>query len=293
MERSMLHYDAFSATPGKGNPAGVVLHADDMSEREMQEAAARIGFNETAFLLESGRAEWRIRYFTPGHETDLCGHATIASVYCLYERGLLQGKEAIEIETAAGVLPVGIVRRDGAVLVSMRQLAPEFLPFEGDVGRLAAVLGISSAALHPELPIVYGSTGSWTLLVPLRSPDAFAGMRPQSASFPEVLAQMPRSSIHPFCFGALRPGRQIHSRHFSSPYSGTVEDPVTGTASGAIGCYCATYVDRARDAYDFTMEQGQEIGRDGEVFVRIERSGGELRPTVAGTAVYVGALRGL
>ena len=290
MDRAIFHYDAFSGTPGKGNPAGVALHSDDMSSQEMQEIAKRIGFNETAFLLDSDCADLRIRYFTPGCETGLCGHATIASIYCLHERGLLRGREEIEIETEAGILPIRILRRGEAVVISMRQLPPTFLPFEGDVDRLAAILGISPSDLHPELPIVYGSTGSWTLLVPVRSLGVFTAMLQQNAVFPEILTQMPRASIHPFCFGALQPDRQIHSRHFSSPYSGTVEDPVTGTASGAIGCYCATYVDNTQEIYDFVMEQGQEMGRDGEAYVRIDRRDGTLLPTVAGTAVYVGRL---
>lgn len=77
----VLHYDAFSQYPNKGNPAGVVLGADQLSDSDMQSIAHEVGFNETVFVVASDKADLRLRYFTPGHEINLCGHATkIASV---------------------------------------------------------------------------------------------------------------------------------------------------------------------------------------------------------------------
>ena len=67
----VLHVDAFSARPGMGNPAGVLLDADGLGEATMQAIAHAVGFNETAFVLPSTRANLRLRYFTPGHEVDL------------------------------------------------------------------------------------------------------------------------------------------------------------------------------------------------------------------------------
>jgi PhzF family phenazine biosynthesis protein len=79
----VLHLDAFSSTPGKGNPAGIVIAADDLGEAAMQAVARAVGFNETGFVLRSARADLRLRYFTPGHEVDLCGHATLAALVAL------------------------------------------------------------------------------------------------------------------------------------------------------------------------------------------------------------------
>lgn len=87
MEIRIHHYEAFSSEPGKGNPAGVVLNGQGLSEATMQGIAKQVGFNETAFVLPSTVADVRLRYFTPGHEIDLCGHATIASLFALYDRG--------------------------------------------------------------------------------------------------------------------------------------------------------------------------------------------------------------
>jgi PhzF family phenazine biosynthesis protein len=59
----------------------------------MQRIAAWVGFNETAFVFTSPRATRRLRFFTPGHEMPLCGHVTVASVFALFERGLLAERE--------------------------------------------------------------------------------------------------------------------------------------------------------------------------------------------------------
>ena len=286
-EVTVYHYEAFSAVPGKGNPAGVVLAAGRLDEVQMQAVAARMGFNETAFILESDSADIRLRYFTPGHEMNLCGHATVASVYCMYQRNLLSGKRNITIETRAGILPLSIAENDAGIMVRMSQAAPSFAEYEGDRGALAAVLGIKREEIDDTLPLVYGSTGTWTLLVPVKGLPVFERMKPRNEDFPAVLGQMPGSSIHPFCFEAFGEGCQVHSRHFSSPYSGTTEDPVTGTASGVIGCYYITYMEPDLKSCSLKMEQGHELGRNGEVFVHVEKGPEEISVAIAGTAVFV------
>ena len=75
----VYHYDAFSNIPNRGNPAGIVLDGETLSEEQMREVAEKVGFNETAFPLRSDKADLRIRFFTPGHEINLCGHATMAT----------------------------------------------------------------------------------------------------------------------------------------------------------------------------------------------------------------------
>ncbi|MFP3471323.1 PhzF family phenazine biosynthesis isomerase, partial [Micrococcus sp. SIMBA_144] len=73
---NILHYDAFNTIPDKGNPAGIVLHGDSLTDEEMQEIAFKVGFNETSFLVASDVADLGIRFFTPGNEMNLCGHGT-------------------------------------------------------------------------------------------------------------------------------------------------------------------------------------------------------------------------
>ncbi|QJC51421.1 PhzF family phenazine biosynthesis protein [Paenibacillus albicereus] len=289
-ETTILHYDAFAGEPGQGNPGGVVLHAEDLADGQMLELAARVGFNETCFVLPSEQAGFRIRYFTPGHEMDLCGHGTIACLAALETAGRLDGLDRLTIETLAGVLPIRISRDAGSGKASfvMRQASPRFLPFGGSRAELADALGLQEQDLHPDLPIVYGSTGIWTLCVPVRGLDACARMRPDNRRFPELLAELPRASLHPFCLETVHADARLHARHFSSPYSGTIEDPVTGTASGVLGAYWDRFIEAAPpEGLRLTVEQGQEVGRDGKVHVTVVPRGSEREVEISGSAVFV------
>ena len=89
-------------------------------------------FNETAFPLKSDHANVRIRFFTPGHEINLCGHATMATIYALKTKRLLGNKTELMIETKAGVLPVRISSNDG-LHITMRQAVPQFQEFKGSI----------------------------------------------------------------------------------------------------------------------------------------------------------------
>ncbi|WP_438449255.1 PhzF family phenazine biosynthesis isomerase [Gorillibacterium sp. sgz5001074] len=284
----VLRYDAFTGIPGKGNPAGLVLNGDDYSEEEMLRIAAAVGYNETTFVQRSETGDVRLRYFTPGHEMDLCGHATVATCTALAERGLVPPAGTLRIETRAGLLPVTL---ESGGRVTMRQAAPRFLPFGGDREALAASMGLTAEDLDPELPLVYGSTGIWTLLVPIRGLSPFARMSPDNARFPGLLTEQPRASLHPFTLQTVDPACRMHARHFSSPFSGTVEDPVTGTASGVMGAYALTYLEPESDRVLFTVEQGLELGKDGKVEVQAVRKEGIMEVTITGAAVFVEAFQ--
>jgi PhzF family phenazine biosynthesis protein len=174
----------------------------------------------------------------------------------------------------------------GEPIVVMAQAPARFADWGGRRAELAHVLGIAPDDLDPELPVVYGSTGLWTLVVPVRGLDAIRRMKPRTAEFPAVLPEMPGVSIHPFCLETLDPAAHVHARHFSSPRSGTVEDPVTGTASGVVGAYYREHV--APDAASpLLVEQGQEIGRDSRVRVWTERRDGAWHVRVGGTGCFV------
>ncbi|MFI8709409.1 PhzF family phenazine biosynthesis protein [Bacillus sp. NPDC077411] len=286
----VYHYDAFSNKPNKGNPAGVVLHTDKLTDDEMQNIAYKVGFNETAFLMQSGVADWRIRYFTPGYEMDLCGHGTVAAIYALQTRGLIKETGNFTIETKAGILPIQVeLDSDRRPYIMMKQANPQFQKFDGLREELAASIGLHGNDLEENLPIVYGSTGNWTLLVPVKKLASFKEMKPNNKLFPSILKEMPRASIHPFCFETYDSNAHMHARHFSSAYAGTIEDPVTGTASGVMGAYYVTFIDKeCKEEKEFLIEQGHEMGKDGRVRVMVRKEwNGILEVEISGSAVYV------
>lgn len=281
---TVYHYDAFSQQPNKGNPAGVVFNGDELSEKEMQEIAFKAGFNETAFLVKSDVADLRIRYFTPGHEMNLCGHGTMAAIYALKAKGLLEDKQTLSIETLAGILPIKLSENQ----ITMKQASPKFAEFNGSIEDLTSSIGLTSEDIDERFPILYGSTGIWTLLLPIKTLAAFEKMKPRNRSFPAIVKEMPKASIHPFCLETYDLEAHMHGRHFSSPYSGTIEDPVTGTASGVMGAYYAKYINSDFEkTLELMVEQGQEIGKDGRVLVGITKNKADYDIEVSGNAVFV------
>ncbi|QBP90656.1 PhzF family phenazine biosynthesis isomerase [Bacillus mycoides] len=288
---NVFHYDAFTNKPNMGNPAGIVLEADGLTEEDMQRIAEKVGFNETSFVLSSEVVDIRMRYFTPGFEMDLCGHGTVGTIYALRERGLLEEKTNLTIETKAGILPIQIgANENGETFIKMRQAAPQFKDFAGSKEELAHSIGLEVTDLDASVPIVYGSTGNWTVIVPIKNLDACERMKPKNEAFPSVLKEIPKASIHPVCLETYDEQVQMHGRHFSSPYSGMIEDPVTGTASGVMGAYYATYLEKDFDReLELIVEQGQEINKDGRVTVYVTKDveNDNLQIDIAGTAVYV------
>lgn len=281
----VYHYNAFSTELDKGNPAGVVLEGNGLTERQMMQIARQVGFNETAFVQRSDAATLRLRYFTPGHEINLCGHATIATLFALRSRGLLEN-ESITVETNVGILPMRVTSSpDGSFMVTMKQASPEFVPFEGSLDNLAASIGLTRKDIDDDLPVVYGSTGIWTLLLPIKKLEAFSRMTPRNEMFPCVLEQMPRMSVHPFCLETCDPNADMHARHFSSPNSGTVEDPVTGTASGVMGAYYKKFIRTDLEEVNLVIQQGFEIRRNGSVLVHVNAEGTDIQ--ISGSGVYV------
>ncbi|WP_044478129.1 PhzF family phenazine biosynthesis isomerase [Paenibacillus antibioticophila] len=282
----VFHIEAFTNTPNLGNPAGVVLSADNLQEDEMLNIAKRVGFNETVFVHQSTVANFKLKYFTPGHEINLCGHATMAAMHCLKSNGLIN-ENPISIETNVGILPI-FFEGSSQELIRMQQGNPEFMPFTGSIERLMNAIGLSIHDLDSRYPVIYGSTGTWTVLIPIKKLESFNRMVPNNKEFPNILLENSRASIHPFCLETKYPDSLMHARHFSSPYSGTVEDPVTGTASGVMGAYYLNYIMSGTDSVKFTVEQGQEINRDGRVFVEANRIDQELMEIyISGNAVFV------
>lgn len=292
MTANVLHFDVFTSNPGKGNPAGIVLLSDNLDQRAMQTIAQATGFNDTAFISSSEVADFRVRYFSPRKEVELCGHATIAAAIALRTRGSLVGKTLpcdFLLETKAGVLPITIdTDAEGETLVFMSQAPAQFVKFNGDRTSLLHALGIAVTDIHPDFPLMYGSTGRWTLVVPVRSLDVMRKLQPQPTAFADALFDRPEASIHPFCFEVQSIGADLHARHFSSPSSGTLEDPVTGTASGVLGAYYRKFVDANRDnSQPLVIEQGCEMGREGRVLVWAIKNGDSYAVRIAGNACFV------
>ena len=263
--RRCLLVDAFAEEPLAGNPAGVLPDADGLGPDQMQAVAAEIGASETAFLHPSGSADRRVRYFTPTTEVDLCGHATIASHAHLHADGVVEAGTH-SLETNVGVLEIE-VEPDGRVW--MTQDDPEVRTVDLDADRVAAAIGVDPEALEVDgLPLAFASTGLPFLVVPVRLLSDLGGAEPEMDAVEALADEVEAVGVYAFTFDTLEGESTLHGRMWA-PGAGVPEDPVTGTASGAVGAYLRRF-----DAFDampeeMAFEQGHFVDRPGTVFVRI------------------------
>ncbi len=275
--RETLLVDAFTTEPLSGNPAGVVPAAGGLSADRMGAVAAELGASETAFVLPSGEADRRLRYFTPEREVRLCGHATVAAHAALAERGTIDPGEHT-VETAVGVLGIE-TEPDGTVW--MEQEDAEIDRVAVDYDEVGAALGIDPAALRDvgaDLPAAPASTGFRVLLVPVNYFEHLRDADPDLAAVADLCETVGAEGVYPFTFDTIDADATLHARAFA-PLSGIPEDPVTGTAAGACGAYLRRQGTVPEG--EIVVEQGHVLDRPGRVRVRTD--GHDVR--VGGRAV--------
>ena len=260
--------DAFTDEPFAGNAAGVVPDADGLTDSQMQAVANELGASETAFLTESDRADRRVRYFTPTTEVDLCGHATIALHAHLFEDGTIDSGTH-SLETNVGVLDIEVTD-DGTVW--MTQDDPEVRRVDLDRERVADALGVDPAALADvgaDLPLAVASTGLPFLAVPVNFLEHVSGLDPDLGAVEAISREVDATGIYAFTFDALGVDSTLHGRMFA-PAAGVPEDPVTGTASGAVGAYLREFeAFEGELPEEMVFEQGHFVDRPGHVRVRV------------------------
>lgn len=266
--------DVFATGPMTGNPLAVILEADDWPARRMQAMAAELGLSETAFVLPpEGDGDLRLRIFTPRRELPMAGHPVVGAAWVINAAGLIDGRG--RIETGAGVLEV---RARGAV-ATMEQARPE-AGAAVDAAEAAAALGLAAAG--DAGPARIWSTGLPQLMLPLADTAALGAALPDERALRALGERDGWLGLSAFVVTADEPGRiEAAVRHFA-PALGIAEDPVTGSAAGALG---ACLAERRRGPLELIVRQGESLGRPGEVAVRVGWQGGSPGPVQVGGRV--------
>ena len=284
--------DAFTRVPFAGNPAGVVIDADDLRDDQMQAIARELNNSETAFLLKPDASDHdlRIRFFTPTTEVPSCGHATVASHYV---RAKIMGLPACHVrhKIGAGLLGADIEHRDGDYFIKVRQAAPRLSePYEGE-RRLQVLnaLGLDLDDLVPGLPVQLVDTGNSKVMVPIKSRDTLNFLKPDFRKLVQFHNQVPNAGYFVFALDNPAPGIVAHARTFA-PNIGIDEDPVTGNGHGPMGAYLvANGRTESRDGvHHFVGRQGEAIGRKGDVDIWVDvQEATPLAVTIGGHAAIV------
>lgn len=269
MPPSVYQVDAFTDTVFAGNPAAVCMLSTPRDPDWMQHVAAEMNLSETAFLRRTGGTTYRLRWFTPTDEVDLCGHATLASAHVLWAEAGLPPNEPLRFKTQSGVL-------------TARRSAPWIeLDFPSDPVEVDNVPSTLLDALGVETPVTAGWS-SRDVLVQVDSPDAVAALAPDLQALRDISAR----GVIVTAAGDDASEEDFVSRFFA-PGVGVPEDPVTGSAHCALAPFWAAQLGR-------TALVGRQLSRRGGV-VRVSLADPAAdRVTLAGQAVTVlqGALVG-
>jgi PhzF family phenazine biosynthesis protein len=288
--RILYQVDAFTVTPFTGNPAGVVLAADGMTDAEMLAVARELNNSETAFVLAADAADHdvRVRFFTPTTEVPTCGHATVATHFArAIEYGLPSG--SLMQKTGSRLRQRVEIHRDGRrVRIGMHQGVAAFGPDldGGQVDRLLRALDADSRDLADNGPVQIVSTGHSKVLVELRDRAVVDGLRPDPAALTALSHEVGSNGVFVFTRDTGEPHVVTWARMFA-PAIGIAEDPVTGNGHGPLGAYLVRHgiVPAPGGKLTFTGRQGTAMGRPGTVQVSVEaRSDGELLVSIAGDA---------
>lgn len=259
--------DAFTSRALAGNACAVFFDSDDMSDETMLAVAREMNLSESAFVRRSQRADVGARYFTPAEEIPLAGHPTIATLTALVASGRLPfegGQKTLTLELPAGIIPIQLDGSDGTLeRVTMTQPAPRFLrTYEPE--RVLPVFGLDAGDLLSGYPVQTVSTGTPQLMIPLRDQAALRRARIDHTAYQALRAGADFFSPHLFVLGGVTPEGGSFARHFSTPPD-AVEDPVTGSATGAMAAYLWHH--GLLDEPTFVAEQGHWMGRPGQVYV--------------------------
>ena len=280
MEIKVILVKAFTRCTSSGNPAGVILDADDLTYTQMQHIATELGFSESVFISHSNKARHRFTYFSPTQEVDACAHATLAAIH------VINPEYSLTYETNFGLFEAF---KDGDGTISMTQGSPHFLRTvpKRDI---ANCLDIEQGKLEcegfktPRAAWIV-STGVPKLLVPIRTREDLFNLKPNFEKIRQFCEKIGARGIYIYTFDPIDPQNTVHARQFN-PLSGINEDPVTGVAASALGAYF--YLKNKKDAV-YYIEQGNCMGKPGIIEVRVWSKGVySCRVRVAGQAVIYG-----
>lgn len=271
---SLYRVTAFPKTVKGGNKAGVYLDADLLSDKEMKTIAKEVGYSETAFVSESDVADFKVRFFTPTSEVDLCGHATIATFNLLRDLKIISEGTYTQ-ETKAGVLNLVIKKNE----VYMEQILPQFFE-ELSYGDISTCFS-NGHFVDDKLPIQIVSTGLKEIFIPVKDIETLHNLKPNFEEIIEASIRHNVIGIHAFC---LAEDCEAYGRNFA-PVVGIKEESATGTSNGALACYFFTHIKRKQR---YVLRQGYAMSQPSEIIAKLESTDNVVKKVwVGGTAKQI------
>jgi len=241
MRTAILHLDAFTARRFGGNPAAVMPMEAFPADSTLRDLAAENNLPATAFLVRQG-ADYRLRWYVGGKESQLCGHGTLAAAAVVMER-LEPGRAEVTFHTAAGPLSVRRAAAGYAIDFPVIRMAPTGTPVA-----LVEALGVTPTEVLEDAERYLAVFDEEALVRQMR-PDMVA------------LARLDRRAVIVTARGT---GRYDIVSRFFCPAHGIPEDQATGSAHCALAPWWSERLGRT------TLHAFQASSRGGEMLCRVQ-----------------------
>lgn len=304
-ERRSLKFhqaDVFTDEPFGGNPVAILPDAQGLADEELQKIAREMNLSETVFVVPptDPKASAKVRIFTPMQEIPFAGHPILGTFYILGKLKRLPLTEPITslfYECNIGVFPIELHVHKGQILrVVMTQPKPEFLgkvDSPDSLLEIAKALGMDKRAIaDAKFPVEVVSTGLPVIIVPVRTLTAVRSIVPNPTAITELCRRHGANGIMVFTTVTVDEFSTVHTRMFASPI-GILEDPATGSGSGALGAYLVhNGVVEVAITTEIIAEQGYEMDRPSRIIIQVEsdddmiqevKVGGEVVTVIEGT----------
>jgi len=250
--------NAFTKNNRGGNAAGVCIPKKNLSKDEMIYIAKEMNLSEVAFVNKSEKADFRISFFTPNKQIDLCGHATIATFSKLFNLNIIDSGEYLQ-ETNAGLLRVK-VNKDGRVLMEQNKLIVEEVISKDQI--------LSSLGLKKEdvLEIFIGSTGVKDIFINLREDRLLKNLKVDFKQIEQISKENGVTGYHVFTTNIKE--ADALARNFA-PLYGIDEESATGTANAVLGSYLVSKGLKEKNE-KIIIFQGMYMNQTSEICVEVD-----------------------
>ncbi|NJL02536.1 MAG: PhzF family phenazine biosynthesis protein [Spirulinaceae cyanobacterium SM2_1_0] len=280
--------DVFATRQYSGNQLAVFWNTGALSTDEMQAIAREVNYSETTFVLsdQPRNGGYDTRIFTPRCELPFAGHPVLGTAFVLQMQQPQLAEVPILLNLPVGVIPVRKKHDPEFGDLFWMQQNPAIFQAELPATTLASVLSLTLDDLDLRVPIQEVSTGLPFIIVPLKTRAALQAARLNRDAYSALIAQTEAQSILIFAPEAYTTVSDLSVRVFAEAV-GIAEDPATGSANGCLAAYLARHRYFGTTSVDVRVEQGYEIERPSQLWLKAREQAAERQVAVGGRVLPV------
>ena len=268
--------NAFAENGQGGNPAGVVLNADELSDKQKLEISKKIGLSETAFVSKSKTEAFKLDFFTPNKQIAHCGHATVATFSYLKQIGALKTDSSSK-ETIDGKRSIKLIGE----LAFMEQLPPKYIDVSHRESTILKSLGLKKDDLISNAPIQIVNTGNLFLLVPVKSSTVLQQVIPDFKMISDLSEEFDLIGYYVFTTDTENSDYDATARMFGPRY-GILEEAGTGMAAGPLGCYLFDILKIKKDKFQIQQGKYMKAPSPSLIIVTLQIENSKIKSLMAG-----------